>query len=132
MKKLLREAGRDNVLVGSAALHADEIGSDIHRGARRKLSEKGVPFEPRAAWLLTAEKASGYDYLVGCDARNLEDARRIVRPEDRGKIRSLLSFAGLDRDIADPWYTGDFDATYDDVLLGCTALLGELESAPGV
>ena len=129
MKKLVRESGRDDVVVESAALHTDEIGSDIHRGTRRKLVEMGVPFEPRAAWLLTSEKASEYDLLVGCDAYNLADLRRLVRPEDRGKVRSLLSFAGLDRDIADPWYTGDFDATYDDVLLGCTALLENLESA---
>ena len=126
MKELLRRAGRDDVDVESAALHTDEIGSDVHRGTRAKLQEKGIPFSPRAAWLLTAEKAHGYDLLVGMDDLNLADLRRLVRPEDQPKVRSLLSFAGSDRPIADPWYTGDFDATYDDVLEGCTALLARL------
>ena len=123
MKDLLRRAGRNDVEVESAALHTDEIGSDIHRGTRAKLQEKGIPFSPRAAWLLTAEKAHGYDLLVGMDDLNLADLRRLVRPEDQPKVRSLQSFAGSDRPIADPWYTGDFDATYDDVIEGCTALL---------
>ena len=123
MKDLLRRAGRTDVEVESAALHTDEIGSDIHRGPRAKLQEKGIPFSPRAAWLLTAEKAHGYDLLVGMDDLNLADLRRLVRPEDLPKVRSLLSFVGSDRPIADPWYTGDFDATYDDVIEGCTALL---------
>ena len=126
MKKLVADAGRDDICVASAALHTDEIGSDIHRGTRRKLSEQGVPFAPRKAWLLTAEKARAYDYLIGCDSYNIADLRRLVSPEDRPKIHRLLEFAGVDRDIADPWYTGDFDATYDDVLLGCTALLKAL------
>ena len=123
MKDLLRKAGRDDVSVESAALHTDEIGSDTHYGTRRKLDEKGEPHPRRAAWLLTAEKASQYDLIVGMDRYNMADLKRLVRPEDRGKLRKLLSFAGSDRDVADPWYTGDFDATYDDVLLGCEALL---------
>ena len=123
MKELLRRAGRDDIEVESAALHTDEIGNDIHRGTRAKLCEKGIPFTPRAAWLLTAAKAHEYDLLIGMDDYNIADLRRLVFPEDRPKIRKLLSFAGLERPIADPWYTGDFDATYDEILAGCTALL---------
>ncbi len=126
MKKLLADAGRDDVRVESAALHTDEIGSDVHHGTRRKLKEMGIPFTPRAAWLLTAAKAHEYDLLIGMDAYNLADLRRLVYPEDRPKIRSLLSFAGSERPIADPWYTGNFDDTWDDVLEGCTALLKEI------
>lgn len=126
MKKLLSDAGRDDVFVESAALHTDELGNDIHRGTRRKLQEMGVPFSPRAAWLLSAEKAHEYDLLVGMDAYNLADLRRLLYPEDRAKVHSLLSFAGSERPIADPWYTGDFDATWNDVLEGCTALLGQI------
>ena len=100
MKELLRRAGRNDVEVESAALHTDEIGSDIHRGTRAKLQEKGIPFSPRAAWLLTAEKAHGYDLLVGMDDLNLADLRRLVRPEDLPKVRSLLSFAGPDGAIS--------------------------------
>lgn len=123
MKKLIADAGRDDIKVESAALHTDEIGSDIHYGTRAKLTEKGVPFAPRSAWLLTAAKAKEYDLLIGMDAYNIADLKRLVFPEDIAKVHSLLSFAGSNRSIADPWYTGNFDETYDDVLAGCTALL---------
>ena len=127
MKDLLAKAGREDIAVESAALHTDEIGSDIHRGTRAKLREMGVPFSPRRAWLLTADKAREYDLLIGMDDYNIADLRRLVHPEDLCKVRKLLSFAGSERPIADPWYTGNFDATYDDVLEGCTALLASLE-----
>ena len=65
------------------------------------------------------------------DAANLADLRRVVRPADRARIHRLLEFAGSPRDIADPWYTGDFDATYDDVCAGCTALVESLREARG-
>ena len=123
MKKLVADAGREDIVVESAALHADEIGNDIHYGTLGKLIEEGIPFAPRQAWLLTAAKAREYDYLIGCDSYNIADLKRLVYPEDRAKIRRLLEFAGVNRDIADPCYTGNFDATYDDVLRGCTALL---------
>ena len=126
MKELLRRAGRDDVVVESAALHTDEIGNDIHRGTRTKLREMGIPFTPRAAWLLTAAKAHEYDLLIGMDDYNIADLRRLVFPEDRPKIRKLLSFAGLERPIADPWYTRKFDVAYDDISTGCQALFEEL------
>ncbi len=126
MKDLVRRAGRTDIEVASAALHTDEIGNDIHSGTRAKLREQGIPFAPRAAWLLTAAKAREYDFLIGMDAYNIADLKRLVYPEDRPKIRRLLEFAGKARDIADPWYTGNFDATYDDVAEGCAALLKSL------
>ena len=126
MKDLLRKEGRQDVVVESAALHEDAIGCDIHRGTRAKLDEKGIPHPHRAAWLLTSEKASEYDLIVGMDRYNMSDLNRLVRPEDRGKLRKLLSFVGLDRDVADPWYTGNFDETYDDVRVGCQALVRRL------
>jgi len=126
MKELVRRSGRDDIEVESAALHTDEIGNDIHRGTRAKLSEMGIPFSPRAAWLLNAAEAHEYDWLIGMDNYNIADLRRLVYPEDVPKIRKLLSFAGLTRDIADPWYTGNFDQTYDDILTGCLELLKSL------
>ena len=126
MRELVRRAGRDDIEVASAALHTDEIGNDIHYGTRRKLQAKGIPFAPRRAWLLNAAKAREYDFLIGMDDYNIADLRRLVFPEDVGKIRKLLSFAGSERDIADPWYTGNFDQTYADILEGCTALLKHL------
>ena len=126
MKDLLKKAGRTDVIVESAALHTDELGNDIHYGTRQKLAEMKIPFEPREAWLLSAAKAKEYDLLIGMDRYNLADLRRLVYPEDRGKIRLLLDYTGQGRDVADPWYTGNFDATWDDVLAGCTALLKEI------
>ena len=123
MKDFLRKAGRDDVVVASAALHTDEIGSDIHSGTRRELERHGIPFSPRRAWLLDAATASEYDLIVGMDAYNMADLRRLVYPADIPKVRRLLDFAGVDRDVADPWYTGNFDETYADVVAGCTSIL---------
>ena len=123
MKELARKAGRTDLVIESAALHTDEIGNDIHPGTSAELLKHGIPFAPRAAWQLTASKAKSYDLLIGMDDYNMADLRRLVEPAERGKIHRLLAYAGLDRAIADPWYTGDFDATYRDVLLGCTALI---------
>ena len=126
MKDLLRKAGRTDVIIESAALHTDELGHDIHYGTQQKLMAMKIPFEPREAWLLSAAKAKEYDLLIGMDRYNLADLRRLVYPEDRDKIRLLLDYTGQGRDVADPWYTGNFDATWDDVLAGCTALLKEI------
>lgn len=123
MKDLLRKAGRTDVVVESAALHTDAIGCDIHWGTRKKLQEMGIPFTPREAWMLTSQKAHEYDLLIGMDDYNIADLTRRVAPEDRAKIKTLLSYAGSTRPIADPWYTRNFDETYNDVLEGCTALL---------
>ena len=128
MKDLLAKAGREDVSVESAALHTDEIGSDTHWGTRRELMRHGIPFEPRRAWLLSAQKAAGYDLIVGMDRANMSDLRRLLGPDGMSKCRKLLDFAGIDRDVADPWYTGNFDETYADVIAGCTALLQFLPS----
>lgn len=123
MKNLLQAAGATGVEVESAAMHTDEIGSDIHPGTRRMLVKYGIPFAPRQAWLLTSAKAREYDLIVGMDAYNLSDLKRRLDPGDWPKAHLLLEFAGLDRDVADPWYTGDFETTYADILLGCRALV---------
>ena len=130
MKDLLRRAGRDDVTVESAALHTDELGHDIHHGTRDKLREMGVPFAPRAAWLLNAAKAREYDLLVGMDSYNVADLRRLVYPEDLPKIHRLLDFTGVCRDVDDPWYTGNFDATWEDVVEGCQAILKRIQGSP--
>ena len=132
MKDLLTKAGRMNVAVESAALHTDELGNDIHRGTRRELERHGVPFSPRRAWLLDAAKASEYDLIVGMDSYNMADLRRLVHPADRPKLHRLLDFAGIARDVADPWYTGNFDETYADIVAGCDALLKSILEEKGL
>ena len=126
MKELVRRSGREDILVESAALHTDEIGSDTHRGTRAKLAAEGIPFTKRAAWLITPAKASEYDLLIGMDDWNIADLKRLVYPEDLPKVKKLLSYTGQTRDIADPWYTGNFDETFDDVMDSCTKLLESL------
>ena len=123
MKDLLAKAGITDVSVESAALRTDEIGNDIHYGTRGILVKYGIPFTHRAAWQLTAAKVSEYDMVVGMDAYNMADLKRLVYPEDMGKVFKMLELTGLSRDVADPWFTGNFEETYEDVLAGCTAIL---------
>ena len=126
LKDLLAKAGRDDVAVESAALHTDEIGSDTHWGTRHELMRHGIPFAPRHAWLLTSERLSEYDLVIGMDGANMYDLKRLADPADAPKLRKLLDFADIDRDVSDPWYTGDFEATYADVVAGCSALMKEV------
>ena len=123
MKDLLAKAGITDVSVESAALRTDEIGNDIHYGTRGILEKYGIPFAHRAAWQLTAAKVSEYDMVVGMDAYNMADLKRLVFPEDMGKVFKMLELTGSSRDVADPWFTGNFEATYEDVLAGCTVIL---------
>ena len=123
MKDLLAKAGIADIVVESAAMRTDEIGNDIHYGTRGILVKYGIPFSPRAAWQLTAAKASEYDIIAGMDAYNMADLKRLVHPEDMPKVFKLLELTGSSRDVADPWYTGNFETTYADVLAGCQAIL---------
>ena len=127
MKDLLAKAGISDVSVESAALRTDEIGNDIHHGTRSVLVKYGIPFKSRAAWQITAAKASEYDIVIGMDAYNMADLKRLVFPEDMPKVCKMLELTGSARDVADPWYTGDFDATYNDVMQGCEAFLDFLK-----
>lgn len=124
MKDLVRKAGREkDFLIESAATSTEEIGNDIHYGTRTKLQQEGIPFSRRAARQITAADYDKYDYLIGMDEENLYYMNRRWNNDPDGKISLLLEFAGKNRDIADPWYTGDFDRTYLDILEGCEALL---------
>ena len=128
MKELVRRAGRESdFLIESAATSREELGNDMHYGTRTKLREMGIPFSRRAARQITINDYDRYDYLVAMDDENLYYMNRCWGGDPKNKIRMLLSFAGKDRDIADPWYTGNFDQTYEDVLEGCTAFLASLK-----
>ena len=124
MKELVRRAGRESdFLIESAATSREESGNDMHYGTRTKLREMGIPFSRRAARQITRNDYAKYDYLVAMDDENLFYMNRCWSPDPQHKIVHLLSFAGKDRYIADPWYTGNFDQTYEDVLEGCEAFL---------
>lgn len=113
----------DQFYIESAATSREEIGNDIHPGTKRKLTEVGVPFEPRRARQMTKLDYEKFDYIIVMDDENLRGVRRIIDADTDHKVYKLLDFAGQDRDIADPWYTGNFDDTYDDILAGLDALL---------
>ena len=130
MKELARQAGWTSLRVDSAALHTDELGSDIHPGTRRLLRQHGIPFTPRKAWLLTPREAQAYDLLVGMDEANRGDLRRLLPLPLHPRIHLLLDWSPRPRDIADPWYTDNFEQTYQDVLQGCQSLLEALHRTP--
>ena len=127
MKHLVREVGlADEIIVETKALHRDELGSDTHRGTREVLRAHGIPFSKRSATLMTAADYAAYDCIIGMDTENMRDLDRLTGGDPDGKVHRLLSYTGEERDVADPWYTGNFDATYRDVDAGCRALLREL------
>ncbi|MFV0636878.1 low molecular weight protein-tyrosine-phosphatase [Mitsuokella sp.] len=130
MKDLVRKAGlADQFQIDSAACRRDEIGSDTHWGTKEKLREMNIPFTPRHARQITAEDYQAYDKIIGMDQENMRDLRRLTHGDPLHKTCLLLDFAGEHREVADPWYTGNFDATYNDVLKGCQALLRTLSPA---
>jgi len=109
--------------IASAATSTEEIGNPVHYGTRKKLKEVGISTEGKYAVQLTGKDYAKYDYLVGMEQRNITNMMRILGSDPERKIRRLLDFGSKPRDIADPWYTGDFDITYYDVREGCEALL---------
>ena len=116
----------DQFEIESAATSREEIGNGPHRGTIRKMQEVGIPVLPHRARQVTKQDYDHYDLLIIMDAENLWGIRRIIRDDPENKIHMLLEYTGEDRDVADPWYTGDFDTTYDDVRRGCRALLETL------
>ena len=122
MRELVRKAGlSDAIETDSAAITREEIGNDMYPPAKKKLTQMRISFEKRRARQVTAQEMRAYDYVYLMDASNRALLRRLVGA-DADKAKPLLP----DRDIADPWYTGDFDATYNDILEGCTALLRKI------
>ena len=128
MKDLLSKEGIE-AYVASAATSTEEIGNPVHRGTRAKLGQYGISTEGKYAVQLTKSDYDKYDYLIGMDTYNIRNMLRILGGDPEGKVCKLLSFAGDDGDIADPWYTGNFDDTYDDVLKGCKALLSVIATS---
>lgn len=116
----------DMFYINSAATSREEIGNGPHYGTVTKLRQMGIPVIPHRATQMTAYDYHEYDYLIGMDTANIRNMNRIAGGDPEEKIYKLLTFAGSGRDVADPWYTGDFDATYRDVIEGCTAFLEQL------
>ena len=109
--------------INSAATSREEIGNPPHYGTVNKLKSVGIPVIPHRAIQMTKHDYEYYDYLIGMDTANIRNMNRIAGGDSQDKIYKLLSFAGSGQDVADPWYTGDFNETYRDVVAGCEGFL---------
>ena len=129
MKDIVKKAGRsDEFYIASCATSTEEIGNPVHHGTRRKLAEVGISCDGKRAVQLTKSDYNKYDYIIAMDEMNIRNIMRIIKSDPEGKVSLLLSHAGMSGSIADPWYTGNYDDTYRDVLLGCKALFNEIVS----
>ena len=128
MKDLVAKAGIEHKFyIESAATSREEIGNDTDPRTKRKLTEMGVPFTRRKARQITKTDYNEFDYIICMDDNNIRNMMRIIGSDPDGKVSKLLEHAGRNENIADPWYTGDFDDTWDGVMEGCSALLEELK-----
>ena len=124
MKDIVKKAGMEkDFYIQSRATHRDELGSDTYWGTKDKLDKEGIPYTTRKATLMTKEDYDKYDYILGMDDENMRYIAKIIGSDSEHKVSMLMDFAGEHRSIADPWYTGNFDATFDDVMRGCQGLL---------
>ena len=124
MKDLVQKAGlTDQFHIASAATSREEIGNPPHYGTVNKLREEHIPLVPHHAKQITWKDYERADYIIGMDTANIRNLNRMLKNDPDGKVYKFLSFAGSGRDIADPWYTGDFEATYRDVVEGCNGFL---------
>lgn len=127
MKDIVKKAGlEENFHIASAATSREEIGNPIYPQTREKLREHGIACGEHAARQLDRKDYAKYDFLVGMDSANLRNMLRICGGDREGKISLLLDYTDRPGDVADPWYTGDFDATWQDVLEGCQGLMEKL------
>lgn len=124
LKHMVAEAGRDEeFLIDSCATSTEEIGNDIYPPAKRCLTAHNIPFSRHAARQITRSDYERYDHIFCMDQNNLRNIRRQLGEEYARRTTPLMALTGSPRDVADPWYTGDFEATYRDVVAGCEEIL---------
>ena len=127
MKRLVADAGREEEFeIASAATSTEEIGNAVYPPARRKLAEHDISCAGKTARQLTRRDYEHYDLLIGMDRYNLANMQRMCGGDPDGKIHLLMDYTARPGDVADPWYTDDFEATWRDCMEGCTALLDTL------
>ena len=132
LKDMVEQRGlTEQFEIASAATSTEEIwngiGNPVYPPAKAELARHGISCEGKRARQVTRADYAEYDYLIGMDGANIRNMLRIFGGDPEGKVAKLLSYAGSERDISDPWYTGEFGTTYDDVLEGCTAFLEYLQ-----
>ncbi|MCI8833695.1 MAG: low molecular weight phosphotyrosine protein phosphatase [Clostridia bacterium] len=127
-KDKIKKEGIEKFYIDSAATSSEEIGNSIHYGTRNKLKEMNIDYGNHLARQMTKQDYEKFDYIIGMEDRNIKDIKRIVGEDTENKIYKLLDFSKNPRDIADPWYTGNFDKTYDDIVEGLSAFLEHLKN----
>lgn len=128
MRDLVRQAGlEDQIQVASAATSREELGNPVYPPARRKLAEHGIACEGHTARQMTAADYDRFDLLIGMDQNNLRNMNRICGGDPEQKLHMLMDYTDRPGEVADPWYTGDFERTWQDVLAGCQGLLAQLK-----
>jgi protein-tyrosine phosphatase len=127
LKQKVSELGLSNQFeIASAATSTEEIGNPVYPPARRMLQEHGISCAGKTARQMTSADYAYYDYIIAMDRNNLRNLQRLIGPDVDHKISLLMDYTDTPRDVADPWYTGDFQATWDDVQEGCDGFLREL------
>ncbi len=126
-KNIAKRSGAEyNFIVRSCATSDEEIGNPVYPPARAELAKHGISCDGKFAVRLLPSDYEKYDLFVCMDQNNVRNTLRIFGGDQQNKVKKLLAFTGSDRDVADPWYFGRFDKTYDDILAGCTALFAHL------
>ena len=126
-KDLVKKSGRENEFyVSSAATSCEELGNPVHYGTKRILNSLGIDCSAKRAVRMAKEDYNRFDLLIVMDSNNLRNTLRITGGDPDAKIHKLMDYVS-GGDVADPWYTGDFDATYNDILAGCSALLSSIK-----
>ena len=132
MRDTVEKLGRsDEFVIASAATSTWELGNGVHHGTREILRSKGIDTAGKRAVLLTKEDGKIYDYIIGMEMMNVKDIYRRIDNADAHKVCRLLDFTDAPGDIADPWYTGDFGATYRDIARGIDGLLAHIDAKKG-
>jgi len=130
LKDMVKKSGvAEQFYIASAATSTEEIGNPVHYGTRERLAREGISVAGKTAVRLQKSDYQKYDYLIGMDGWNIRNMLRMLGGDPEKKIFKMMDFAGQNRDVADPWYTGDFEATYQDVKAGCQGLLRHLKQS---
>ena len=127
MKELVKNAGlQERFYIESAATSTEELGNPVYPPARKIMAQHGIDCKNKTARQITRADYDNFDYIVAMDEYNIRNMRRFFGNDPENKVSLLLSWANENREVADPWYTGDFEATWCDVNLGCKALLEQI------
>ncbi len=126
MKDIVQRSGRDDFIIGSCATSTEEIGCDIYPPAKRALELHGIQYETRMARQMTSDDYDKHDLIIAMDRNNIRNMSRFIKGDPDGKVSLMMDEVGRHIDVADPWYTGDFERTFDDISEACQALFSRL------